>query len=129
MTTTDWLPISHVTHDGPTAAMRLDIALAGLPRTSGEIASVLNLARVKGNPHRIDEAPAEVYLSAKVGARVRCTGVSIEITHDDWRYEMRCPSWLQDFTRDCWEGLYPLIEGEPSIGTVECIDIFSGRST
>lgn len=125
--TLDLLTPEAITHDGPTAAMRLDIAIAGLPHTTGEIVGELVRHGVKGQPHQLDSHPLEVYLSARVGAYVGLSGVNVTIRHDDWCYQMKTPTWLADFYNDCIDGLHPLVEGAPCVGDVQPVDIFAGR--
>ena len=127
--TIDLLPLGDYTHDAPTAVLRLDIALRGLPHDTGSLGAHLFIAGVRGLPHQLRLHPIEVMLTACVGADVEVSGVTIEITHDDWRFQMRCPSWLADFYRDCIEGGHPLIEGQPCVGTVRPIDPFATAVT
>ena len=122
----DFLPVTALCNDGPTAAMRLDIALAGLPHTTGELVGVLNNMRVRGNPQQSGEGPLEVYLSARCGAYVTITADNITVASDDWSYTMRAPVWARHFQFDCEDGYHPLLDGRTSVGDVQPVDIFAG---
>lgn len=123
--TTDFLPLDFLTHDGPTAATRLDLALRGLPHDDGSLAGTLGIHGVHGRAARHGENPIEVFLSAQCGAPVVVSWDWIEIEHDDFRFAVRTPAWVHEFWSTCEDGMHPLLDGEPHVGDVHPIDTFA----
>ena len=121
----DLVPAEGITHDGPTAVMRLAIALQGLPTDGGSLAGRLYVHKVRGDHESATTSPLALYLTARVGAAVTVTGVCIEVDHEDFSYRMRTPDFVRDFLLDAASGDFPLTEGEPSIGDVTAIDAFA----
>ena len=121
----DLLPIESVTHDGPTAVMRLAIALQGLPKDGGSLAAQLYVHKVRGIVNDTRRDPLALYLTARVGAQVIVGGSLIEVEHEDFHYQMLTPEWVEHFLCDLVSGEHPLIEGEPSIGDVRAVDAFA----
>ena len=121
----DLLPIESVTHDGPTAVMRLAIALQGLPKDGGSIAARLYVHKVHGRVHHVRLDPLALYLTARVGAEVNIGNRWVTVSHEDWQYQERAPEWIEHFLCECEDGMHPLIEGEPSIGDVRAVDAFA----